>query len=187
MVKPYTRHWVTFLCGKPVFVGRLRKSKHRLVLPHVSRHCSSSLSAESWTKLRFLDWNLCPGLRIWDSKQGPSGVVIKQESMRSLIYAARWDTAQWIHVHVLRSHESPIIRENKKWKFSFFHQRHAWSMSFHIFIVTYRVTNCLPKLVHMLLFSMENFFFFFFSIPFFGTALESHDFAVFIQVCWVQL
>ena len=51
----------------------------------------------------------------------------------------------------------PKIGENKKWKFSFFfHQRHALSMSLNIFVVTYRVTNFLPKLVDMLLFSTEK-------------------------------
>ena len=33
----------------------------------------------------------------------------------------------------------------KKWKFSYFCQRHALSTSFDIFVVTYRVTNFLPK------------------------------------------
>ncbi len=34
----------------------------------------------------------------------------------------------------------PENREFKKWKFSFFHQRHALSMIFDIFVITYRVT-----------------------------------------------
>ena len=50
----------------------------------------------------------------------------------------------------------PEKRENKKWKFSFFHQRHALLMNFDIFVVTYRVTNFLPKLVNMPLFSAEK-------------------------------
>ena len=43
----------------------------------------------------------------------------------------------------------------------FFHQRHTLSMSFGIFVVTYRVTNVLPKLVDMLLFfkKKQNFHF----------------------------
>ena len=44
----------------------------------------------------------------------------------------------------------------KKVKVSFFHQRHALLTSFDIFVVTYRVTNFLPKLVDMLLFSAEK-------------------------------
>ncbi len=57
-------------------------------------------------------------------------------------------------------------------KFSFFHQRHALSMSFElsksfdIFVVNYRVTNFLPKLVDMLLFSN------FLNSPIFGYCRE---------------
>ena len=40
-------------------------------------------------------------------------------------------------------------------------------MSFGIFVVTYRVTNFLPKLVHMLLFSAEKTEFPFFEFPYF--------------------
>ncbi len=58
----------------------------------------------------------------------------------------------------------PENREFKKWKFSFFHQRHALWMSF---VVTYRVTNLLPKLVDMLLFSMEKTEFPFLVFPYF--------------------
>ncbi len=50
----------------------------------------------------------------------------------------------------------PENREFRKWKFSFSHQRHALSTSFDIFVVTYRVTNFLPKLIYMLLFSTEK-------------------------------
>ncbi len=52
----------------------------------------------------------------------------------------------------------PENREFKKWKFVlfFFCQRHALSTSFDIFVVTYRMTNFLLKLVTMLLFSMEK-------------------------------
>ncbi len=56
------------------------------------------------------------------------------------------------------------IGNSKKWKFSFFCQRHALLTSFDIFVVTYRVTNFLPKLINMLLFSTEkklNFHFWF--------------------------
>ncbi len=52
-------------------------------------------------------------------------------------------------------------------KFSFFHQRHAMSTSFDIFMVTYRVTNFLPKLIDLLLFSVEKTEFPFFEIPYF--------------------
>ena len=41
----------------------------------------------------------------------------------------------------------------KKNEIQFFSQRHALLTSFDIFVVTYRVTNFLPKLIHMLLFS----------------------------------
>ncbi len=58
----------------------------------------------------------------------------------------------------------------KKWKFSFFHQRHALSMSFDIFVGTCRVTNVLPKLLHMLLFSMEKMEFPFLNSLFSGVA-----------------
>ena len=46
-------------------------------------------------------------------------------------------------------------RELKK-KRNFFPQRHVLSTSFDIFVVTFRVTNFLPKLVDMLLFSTEK-------------------------------
>ena len=61
----------------------------------------------------------------------------------------------------------PENREIKKWKLSFFHQRHALSMSFNIFVVTYRVTNFLPKLINMLLFSREKTEFPFLVFPYF--------------------
>ncbi len=51
---------------------------------------------------------------------------------------------------------TPEHREVKKWKFSFFRQRHALWTGFDIFVVTYRVTNFLPELVDMLLFSTEK-------------------------------
>ncbi len=50
----------------------------------------------------------------------------------------------------------PKIGTRKKWNSFFSHQRHALSASFDIFVVTYRVTNFLPKLVNMLLFSAEK-------------------------------
>ena len=40
-------------------------------------------------------------------------------------------------------------------------------MSFGIFLVTYRVTNFLPKLINMLLFSIEKTEFPFFVFPYF--------------------
>ncbi len=67
----------------------------------------------------------------------------------------------------------PENREFKKCKFNFFYQRHALSTSFDIFVVTYRVTNFLPKLVNMLLFSREKTKFPFFGFPLFsGYALQ---------------
>ncbi len=44
------------------------------------------------------------------------------------------------------------LKKRKKRNSFFFCQRHALSMSFDIFVVTYRVTNFLPKLVNMLTF-----------------------------------
>ena len=61
----------------------------------------------------------------------------------------------------------PENRETKKMKFSFFHQRHALLMSFEIVMVTYRVTNFLPKLIDMLLLSREKTEFPFFEFPYF--------------------
>ena len=62
----------------------------------------------------------------------------------------------------------PENREMNKVKFIFFFcQRHALSTSFDIFVVTYRVTNFLPKLIHMLLFSMEKTEFPFFEFHYF--------------------
>ena len=49
----------------------------------------------------------------------------------------------------------------------FFRQRHALLTSFDIFVVTYRVTNFLPKLINMLLFSTEKTEFPFLVFPYF--------------------
>ena len=60
----------------------------------------------------------------------------------------------------------------------FFHQRHAFSTSFNIFVVTYRVTNFLPKLVDMLLFfifSAEKTEFSFFVFPYFRVLPWAED------------
>ena len=57
-------------------------------------------------------------------------------------------------------------------KFSFFHQRHALSTSFNIFVVTYRVTNFLSKLVDNAISEFP-----FFEFPFSGIT----------QICeWLQ-
>ena len=64
----------------------------------------------------------------------------------------------------------PENREIKKWKFSFFcqrHARHVLSTSFDTFVATYRVTNFLPKLMDMLLFSVEKNEFPFLVFPYF--------------------
>ena len=61
----------------------------------------------------------------------------------------------------------PENREFQKWKFSFFRQRHTLSRSFDIFLITCRVTNFLPKLVDMLLFSTEKTEFPFLVFPYF--------------------
>ncbi len=66
-----------------------------------------------------------------------------------------------------RSTAIPENRELKKWKFSFFGQRQALLTSFDIFVITYRVTNFLPNLVNMLLFSMEKTGFPFLFFPYF--------------------
>ncbi len=62
-------------------------------------------------------------------------------------------------------------REFKKWKFNSFH-RHVLLTSFDIFVVTYRVTNFLPKLLDMLLKKMN--FHFLFS-PIFGFLPKSQS------------
>ena len=53
-------------------------------------------------------------------------------------------------------------------KFSFFRQRHALSTSFDIFVVTYRVTKVLPKLVDMLFSAEKKLNFHFTKSPIFG-------------------
>ena len=63
---------------------------------------------------------------------------------------SKWPCSHWANRAI------PENREFKKWKFSFFHQRHALLTSFDIFVVTYRVKNFLPKLLDMLLFSTEK-------------------------------
>ncbi len=59
------------------------------------------------------------------------------------------------------------IGKGKKWNSVFSCQRHALSTSFDICVVTYRVTNFLPKLVDMLLFSTEKTDFSIFGFPYF--------------------
>ncbi len=54
---------------------------------------------------------------------------------------------------------SPPTRENREfqnWKLSFFRQRNTLSTSFYIFVITYRVTNFLPKLRHAIIFYWKN-------------------------------
>ncbi len=63
-----------------------------------------------------------------------------------------------------------------KWKNEiqfFFCQSHALWTSFDIFVVTYRVSNFLPKLMDILLFSMEKTEFPFFLIPLFSGITRS--------------
>ena len=57
---------------------------------------------------------------------------------------------------------------NEKMKFSFFHQRHTLSMSFDIFVVTYRVTNLLPKLITCYYFLQKKLNFHFLNSPILG-------------------
>ena len=61
------------------------------------------------------------------------------------------------------------IGKSKNGNSVFFHQRHTGtlSMSFNIFVVTCRVTNFLPKLMDMLLFSVEKTEFPFLVFPYF--------------------
>ncbi len=62
----------------------------------------------------------------------------------------------------------PESRELKKKEIQFFFpSKTALWMSFDIFVVTYRVTNFLLKLVNMLLFSTEKTQFPFFEFPYF--------------------
>ncbi len=61
----------------------------------------------------------------------------------------------------------PKIGETKNGNSVFFHQRHALSTSFNIFVLTHSVTNFLPKLVDILLFSTEKLNFLFFHFPIF--------------------
>ncbi len=63
----------------------------------------------------------------------------------------------------------PKIGGNKKCKFSFFSQKHPWSTSFNIFVVTCRVTNFLPK-TGAIIFHGKKLNFFFFNSLFFGVA-----------------
>ena len=54
-------------------------------------------------------------------------------------------------------HENRGFQKKKKKEIQFFfHQRHALWTSLDIFVVTYGVTNFLPKLIDILLFSMEK-------------------------------
>ncbi len=69
----------------------------------------------------------------------------------------------------------PENREFQKWKLSFFHQRHALLTSFDIFVITYRVTNFLPKLLDMLLFSTEKTEFPFLVFPYFRVMPQVND------------
>ncbi len=63
----------------------------------------------------------------------------------------------------------PENRENKKGKFSLFCHRHALLTTFDIFVVTYRVTNFLPKAhQHAIIFYGKNWISgFFFNSPIF--------------------
>ncbi len=83
----------------------------------------------------------------------------------------------------------PENREIQKWKLSFFRQRHTLSTSFDIFVITYRVTNFLPKLVHMLLFSAEKNWISIFGFPLFlGYACRnSHNIAHFFTFAWTSI
>ena len=63
----------------------------------------------------------------------------------------------------------PKIGTWKKMKFSFFHERHTLSTSFDIFVVvTYRVTNFLPKLVTCYYFLWKKLNYHFLKSPIFG-------------------
>ena len=80
----------------------------------------------------------------------------------------------YISASIVRSRRQYlIIGKSKKKKLSFFRQRHTLSMSFNIFVVTYRMTNFLPKLFDRLLFSMEKNWISIFDFPIFGCILPS--------------
>ncbi len=99
---------------------------------------------------------------------------------------------QWPSPGTARKGQYRKIGKSGKWKFSFFRQRHALSTSFDIFVVTYRVTNFLPKLLDMLLFCTDKTEFSFLVFPYFrvmpryaffhsdGGALELHS----LPNCW---
>ena len=67
------------------------------------------------------------------------------------------------------------IGKSKNGNSVFCHQRHALSISFDVLVVTYRVTNFLPKLVNMLLFSVEKTEFPFLVFPYFWVMLSMSD------------
>ena len=54
------------------------------------------------------------------------------------------------------SRQDPKIGNSKKKKLSFFPSKTRIVTSFDIFVVTYRVTNFLPKLINMPSFSMQK-------------------------------
>ena len=72
-----------------------------------------------------------------------------------------------INQHVRGHLAIPENREFQKWKLSFFRQGHILSTSFDIFVITYRVTDFLPKLINMLLFSTKKTEFPFLLFPYF--------------------
>ncbi len=88
---------------------------------------------------------------------------------------AFWGNPLW--VAWLRRRTSPRCgaipenREFKKWKFSFFHLRHALWTSFDIFVVAHRVTNFLPKTCwHAIIFYRKKLNFHFLFSPILGYA-----------------
>ena len=103
----------------------------------------------------------------------------------SLVGFKSWwlQAASWIRYHLTKrslkslSLESnlgppsnsaiPENREFQKWKFKYFPWKTYIVTSFDIFVITYRVINFLPKLVHMLLFSTEKTKFPFLVFPYF--------------------
>ena len=107
--------------------------------------------SECWNEMwHWLRWNADP----------VATVKVLRDLTRALIYQCRRAIPE-------------KIGKSKNWNSVFFRQRGALSTSFDIFVVTYRGTNFLPKLVNMLLFSMGKNWISIFGFPLFsGYALS---------------
>ena len=124
----------------------------------------------------FLLFWFCSSDKAWPAcTSATSFNICRLSEVRSRLFFCTVESEWVFQFYCFKSHHVwcgsgwaiPENREFKKWKFCFFHQIHALSMSFDIFVVTYRVTNFLPKLVDMLIFSMERTECPFFVFPYF--------------------